>query len=620
MQEESPHTDQADEHKVSSDLVDSPTVITSKPAHKRLNIFAGKGKYEILVLVILLLGVGAAAYYFGRVSKQNNQSVSTNSSQPLAVPVTGSSTANLPPAEFASGNTYFDSAKKLPDLKFFASTEFLGGTDQNGKPVVSQSDVKYYQAGTTKDGKQIIIFSAPYGIGGLEGYALGDGSKYSLLLQMDPNLSDMTDLIKSLNSNITLDKTTKLNDISFPLSTIVNDQELKAETYNDETSDLGLSNSEVIFMTDGLPSIRGLYFGSVKSDPVKIADKGNLSFYKVTTQDAKTFQVQEIYGAYKNLFSASYRPAGEIASTTGDLHISWSSGANNTSSYFSGGQGCGTRGYVIAKNLDTKQLKLVGKTPQGQPVYQLPATNPLAQEIFTKDYAKGAYLDNKSLKNLTIQKFTDDHSYFLAKNGFNEYMLFQRNDMFIRGGCAKPVIYLYPQQKQQVSVSVGAQVINSSPAYGNGWDNVTAYPDGSLIYKGKVYSSLFWDGYGNGDYPDIQSGTIVATRDAVSTVVKQLAAQGLNQQEISDFIGYWKPKLEAVRQPFTRLTWLDTAQMNQLAPLYISPKPQTLIRVFLDFEGLKQPYPLNSQPLQSLQRRGFTVVEWGGLARNGLGN
>jgi hypothetical protein len=587
---------------------------------KKLNIFAGKGKYEAVVLIVVMALIAAGAYFLGHHTNKVNLERPAKSTKTAATEQTGSVAANLPPAEFLSGNTYLNSAKALPDLKFFDDTSFIGGVDANtGVPAVSQTDIHYYQVGTTKDGKQIIVFRANLGLGGIEGYALSDNGKYSLLLQMDTNLSAFPDIASSLNSNVTLDKTTKLNDITFPLNVTINNQKLKAETYTDKSSDLGLSDNEAIFMDSGLPSIRGSYLGAnADSAPVKIADKDNLSYYKVVTQDEDNFKVQEIYGVFKSLFSVSYRPAGEIASTNGNIAINWSGGENNDSTYFSGGQGCGSRGYVIASNINQGQLKQVGKTPKGQPVYQLPTSSPLVQEIYNKDYNPTEDLLDGSLKNLSVQQLTDIHGYFLAQNGFGEYVLFQRDDMFIRGGCAKPVVYLYPQQKQQVSVKVGAQVVNSDPAYNGGWNNVTAYPDGSLSYGGKVYGSLFWDGYGYGSYPDIDSGTIVKTSDAVSTVKDQLAKQGLSGQETSDFLNYWMPKLEAISQPYTRLTWFNTAQMNRLAPLDISPAPQTLIRVFLDFQGLNKPYALKSQHLTSLSRQGFTVVEWGGLARDGL--
>jgi hypothetical protein len=273
---------------------------------------------------------------------------------------------------------------------------------------------------------------------------------------------------------------------------------------------------------------------------------------------------------------------------------------------------------VVAKNVSAGDLVKAGTTPHGQTVYQLSKNNPLVQETYTKDYSNGENLDDQSLKNLNIDQFTQKHGYFLAENGFGEYMLFLRSDMIFRGGCAKPVIYLYPQQKQQVSVKVGAQVVNSAPAYVSGWENVTAAPDGKLTYQGKAYDSLFWDGYGSGAYPQINSGTIVKTADASNIVRQQLAAQGLNNHEIADFMAYWQSKLAAVKQPYTRLTWFNTGQMNNLAPLQISPKPQTLVRVFLDFEGVSKPYSLKPQNLRAPARQGFTAVEWGGLLRDGL--
>ena len=74
---------------------------------------------------------------------------------------------------------------------------------------------------------------------------------------------------------------------------------------------------------------------------------------------------------------------------------------------------------------------------------------------------------------------------------------------------------------------------------------------------------------------------------------------------------FWTDKLPA--SPYVRLTWLGTQDMNQLAPLSVVPAPDTTIRIFLDFAGLDQPIKLIPQKLTSVPRRGFTLVEWGGL-------
>ena len=118
-----------------------------------------------------------------------------------------------------------------------------------------------------------------------------------------------------------------------------------------------------------------------------------------------------------------------------------------------------------------------------------------------------------------------------------------------------------------------------------------------------------------GQYPVIDQGTIVKAADAASTVKQQLAQQGLTQKEISDFIGYWGNKLTSSGKPYIRITWLDTSAMEKLAPLTVSPKPQTVIRVFLDFQGIDKPHPIKRQNLTAKPRQGFTVVEWGGYLR-----
>ena len=47
-------------------------------------------------------------------------------------------------------------------------------------------------------------------------------------------------------------------------------------------------------------------------------------------------------------------------------------------------------------------------------------------------------------------------------------------------------------------------------------------------------------------------------------------------------------------------------------PLNITPKPDTLIRVMMNFKGVKSYKELEPQELIRPERIGFTVVEWGG--------
>ena len=47
-------------------------------------------------------------------------------------------------------------------------------------------------------------------------------------------------------------------------------------------------------------------------------------------------------------------------------------------------------------------------------------------------------------------------------------------------------------------------------------------------------------------------------------------------------------------------------------PLEISPKPDTIIRVLMEYKPLKKYIQIEEQKLCSSERNGFTVVEWGG--------
>lgn len=581
----------------------------SQALHHKLKHHLFSDKRVLAVVLVLIIGAAIGAFFMGKSMSHKNSAASPKSTTRATASSSAPTTQKLPAAEFASGNTYLSSPQKLADLGFITNLDKVFGCGNSCSGITN-----YYQIGATSSGQPIIDMTYTEGPGGAANSFFIETSKdkYSLLAQNGGN-NFLTYWQPYLAGNVTVDYKTKLNDIKMPTQVTISGQVMQAFSQNSQ-----LTIDDLSLMANGATSIRGGFYQDVAaSDITKLGSQDGIDYYEVLAKDSDNYKVMEYHAAYKNVFSAWYKPNGEISRTTGNLSVNWTKGDNNSSTYFSAGGGCGSFGYVVAKNVSQNDLTQVGTTQGGQPLYQLPTSHALVQETYSKDYAAGQYLD-PPLKNLTIDQFTSKHGYFLAKNGLGEYVMYMRNDMIIQGGCAKPVIYLYPTMPTNVSVKVGAQIVNSDPAYGSGWYNVMAYPDGSLEYNGKVYSNLFWDGYGQGAYPDITSGTIVKTSEVSRTVVSQLAQQGLNGQEISDFMSFWQPKLDSVRHPYTRLSWLSTAQLNSLAPLDIKPAPQTLRRVFLDFEGINKPYKLNSQNLRSFNRNGFTVVEWGGLSRSGL--
>ena len=175
----------------------------------------------------------------------------------------------------------------------------------------------------------------------------------------------------------------------------------------------------------------------------------------------------------------------------------------------------------------------------------------------------------------------------------------------------KPVIYLYPEKEIQVSVALDfdGELTSTYPAYGDGW-TVDASPDGTLTdpTTGRQYYCLFWEGISQTEY-DFSTGFCVAGENTAVFLEDALADLGLTDQEANEFIIYWLPRME--HNPYNLIsfqqeTYTDSAQLT------IDPAPDTLIRVFMAWQGLDQPVEVEPQTLTAPKRTGFTAVEWGG--------
>ncbi|MCQ2570736.1 MAG: hypothetical protein MJ154_00595 [Candidatus Saccharibacteria bacterium] len=176
----------------------------------------------------------------------------------------------------------------------------------------------------------------------------------------------------------------------------------------------------------------------------------------------------------------------------------------------------------------------------------------------------------------------------------------------------KPLIYLYPTEETEVSVKLGNadKLTSSYPKYDKGW-NVVAQKDGSLVDKntGRSLYGLYWEG---ANYPAKQNeeGFVVAGKDAASFLEEKLAQLGLTEREANEMIIYWLPQLEKNAYNYIRFDLNEV--MDGYMPLNIAPKPDTVIRVSMVFKGLDAPMSVREQKLPKKERKGFTVVEWGG--------
>lgn len=177
---------------------------------------------------------------------------------------------------------------------------------------------------------------------------------------------------------------------------------------------------------------------------------------------------------------------------------------------------------------------------------------------------------------------------------------------------AKPVIYLYPEQPTNVAVTLGyptEYLTYTYPAYQGGW-NVHAKPDGTLtnLSDGTQHYYLFWEGDKKVDW-DLTKGFVIKGNDTEAFLREKLAYMGLTSREYNDFITYWSP--EMCRNDYNLISF-STEQYEALAPLSVTPAPDSILRVHMVYKSLEQPVKVLPQTLIPWKRTGFAVVEWGG--------
>ena len=176
----------------------------------------------------------------------------------------------------------------------------------------------------------------------------------------------------------------------------------------------------------------------------------------------------------------------------------------------------------------------------------------------------------------------------------------------------KPIIYLYPETEQEVSVKLGnpEKLSCSYPKYEDGW-RVLAKPNGDLmdLATGRNLYALYWEGK-NYNFSNGKDGFMVKSEDSAKFLEEKLEILGLNEREAEEFIVYWLPKLEA--NPYNFIRFLSDEEIREYMPLNITPEPDTTIRVMMEYKKVDFPYEVEEQELMTPERKGFTVVEWGG--------
>lgn len=175
----------------------------------------------------------------------------------------------------------------------------------------------------------------------------------------------------------------------------------------------------------------------------------------------------------------------------------------------------------------------------------------------------------------------------------------------------KPMIYIYPTHDMDLTITLGNKDLLTStyPKYTNSW-NVHVNKDGNIFdYNTKRnYYGLYWEAIDTTPL-DMSEGFVVKGSDTVKFLEEKLELLGLNEYEINEFIVYWISKLENNNYNFFRFRTID--EINKYMPLNVSEKPDTLIRILIDYKPLDEYVSVKEQVLNKNERKGFTIIEWG---------
>ncbi|MFT5778131.1 MAG: hypothetical protein ACI837_001087 [Crocinitomicaceae bacterium] len=184
----------------------------------------------------------------------------------------------------------------------------------------------------------------------------------------------------------------------------------------------------------------------------------------------------------------------------------------------------------------------------------------------------------------------------------------------------KPVIYLYPEEKIEVSIKleVNGTLTFSYPEYDAGW-NVTADENGTITHNDSDYNYLFWEGdrQADKDLVDESEGFIIEGSKITSFLEEKLLIFGFTSKERADFITFWAPMMVSHENIFVHFK--VNQDCDAFAELTIVPTPDEIARFYILWSPIDEKFDrtqVKAQKLPTMNREGFTVLEWGGSEIN----
>jgi len=436
--------------------------------------------------------------------------------------------------------------------------------------------------------------------------------------------------LKSPLSSLTLLAQNSTQDIAYA--------ELGSPTPTSQPSDPYIAGMTTVYALDST----GLAYSYTLANPLKAQDyPQQLSQYN---KDMLAFQTK------KTTVSPDYPKQPDLSLTKQDIQTDQS--VYNSYNVALPGSCANGGDTLVTKNIQDSDLVKIGTSADGD-IYVLKDKNhPLYQAQYQ---AKITSISDRSLSEFqsvnkttanppTYTEYVNQNPLIFIKDYWGRWVMLGEFDYQLEGGCGKPVIYLYPVKPTKISIQFLAPISLDTdiPTYHNGW-NVLAQPDGILTdlqprftncsvidikkfgseYAGSAcqnnsYPYLYWAGTStNRPYPVITKGWIVSRTDVSSFMNKTLDTIGFSSQEKSDFLSYWIPQMMLHNSPYYRISFLQNSEMNEIAPMKVSPIPDHYFRYFLDYLPLDAKPSIQLQPenLTKIVRDGFTLIEWGGHLR-----
>ena len=179
----------------------------------------------------------------------------------------------------------------------------------------------------------------------------------------------------------------------------------------------------------------------------------------------------------------------------------------------------------------------------------------------------------------------------------------------------KPVIYLYPEEEMELIIKFLNEdnLLTTYPKYNNEW-NVIVKEDGTIYDEsGRSYYALFFDEK-NTNSCEFNEGFYVTKDNAIEFLEEKLDILGFTEREANEFIMFWLPILEQNEQSIVYFE--QTLERNENCPLYFSTTPDSMLRVTIHIKKVDGFVDVKEQQLYNFERKGFCVVEWGGVSYN----